>query len=133
MELSSLKIDSAKINAGDWVADIPGLGDVRLKVRGLDNPDYRRRRSELVGALPPSKRSDPEAVDGITTQLVVETILLDWTGLTDGGKAIAYSRERAAEILADPDAKPLLDAIVWAAGQVGAIREEAVQSDAGKP
>lgn len=131
MELSALKIDSAKINAGEWISDIPGFGDIRLKVRGFDNPDFRRRQSELVGALPKARRNDPAATDALMRQLIVETILQDWSGITVNGKALSYSPEKAAEIVGDPDNKLFLDGVSWAASQVGVIRDENLKDDAG--
>ena len=51
--------------------------------------------------------------------LVAEAILLDWN-LTDDGSPLPFSKEKAADLLADMDIGPLLrEAVSYAASVVG--------------
>lgn len=132
MKLSALKIDAAKLEKGDWVGDIPDLGDIRLKVRGIGNADHRRRRGELVAALPRVQRKDVAALDAIDVQLLVETILLGWENVgDDDGVPIPYSADRAKELLSDPDLAVFRAGVIWAASVVADRAEDSGEADAG--
>ena len=131
MKLSDMKIDSAAIEAGVWVRDIPGMGDLAVKVRGLRNADYRRLNASLWGAVPAAKKGDPAEADRIAVTLLAETILIGWDGLTDDdGTPLPWSTERAVALLSDPDFALFRDAVTWAASTVGDISREAVEDSA---
>lgn len=110
MKVSSLLVDSAKIEEGDWVTIVEGQGDekaFRVRVRGYGNSDYRRKQSDLTaaaaiefaGATVPTERY--QAID---LTLLCETIIAGWDGLTeDDGSEIAFSAEKAAELMENPD------------------------------
>lgn len=137
MKLSSLKIDAAKIEAGEWIEDIPGMGDLALKVRGLDNADHGNLRSRLFEAIPRSKKhngriTDPAEADRLTARCLSEAVLLDWRGLEEeDGSPIPFSKERAFEILSNPDMRSLREAVVEAAARVGRDDAESLKADAG--
>lgn len=131
MDLSALKVNSTAAEQGDWVRDIPGLGDIAFKVRGNTNSDARRRRSELINALSFSQRKDPKALDAVSVKVIVETVLLDWSGLTDAGVAIPYSREKATELLSNPDYVDFANGVAWAAASVGTDASDKIETDAG--
>ncbi|HEV7416043.1 MAG TPA: hypothetical protein VGN98_07785 [Tianweitania sediminis] len=129
MKLSDLKIDPVKVEQGAWVDDIPEMGGLRLRVRGLQNNDFRKMQSRLVEAEPrqnkPRGRLLPERQEAITGTCLVETVLLDWDGITDeADQPIPYSKEQAKEFLTDPAYRRLRDAVVWAASVVA---EDGVQ------
>lgn len=136
MKLKEIKIDSAKADVGAWVGDIPEMGDLRLKVRGTGNADYRRRQQRLVDALPRQfkvgGRVDPDKMDEITTTCLVDDILLDWEGIEDDtGKALPFSKEQARTMLEDPDLRRFRDAVVWAAGVVAETEAATGEDNAG--
>lgn len=132
MKLGNLKIDSTKLQQGDWVGDIPNLGDIRLRVRGIGNDDYRRRNAELVGALPRHMRSQPAEQDRILNTLIVETLLEGWENVEDdNGKSLTFTRENVQAILEDPDMRAFADGVVWAASVVSERRGVARDGDAG--
>ncbi|MCX5570619.1 MULTISPECIES: hypothetical protein [Kaistia] len=132
MKLANLKIDSARLEHGDWVGDIPGLGDIRLRVRGLGNDDYRRRQSELSAALPRHLRKEPAEQDKILNTLIVETLLEGWEKVeADDGKPLAFTRENVLAILSDPDMRAFSDGVIWAAGAVSERRKSDLDDDAG--
>src|SRR5919206_1518829 len=101
MKLTDFEIDVDKLEQGDWVENIPDMGDLRLKVRGSGNSDYRALQQKLLRAVPRGQSRDgrvpPEVSDRITATLLLETVLLDWDGLVgDNDEPIPYSKEMAA-------------------------------------
>jgi hypothetical protein len=60
MKLSSIKVDSALAEQGDWVDGIPDLPGIRIKARGTNNTDYRLLEAKLVREIP--RRSRIEGV-----------------------------------------------------------------------
>lgn len=132
MKISAMKVNSAAIEQGEWIgADyglpIPEMGDLNLKVRGVGNADFRVLNSRLYEATPRSQRPGgklvPEAQESIMVECLVETILVDWTGIEDDqGQQVPYSKELARKMLADRDLKPFREAVMWAASQVGELR-----------
>ena len=124
MKLSDLASDPVATEQGEWVDNIPEMGDLRLKVRGIGNADWRRIQTKLIDAVPRSKRTgtriDPEEIDKITTTCLHQACLLDWENLSgDDGKALAHSRGFALELLSKPEYRKFREAVVWAATVVG--------------
>lgn len=131
-----MKVDADKVEGGDWIGKIPELDDVRLKVRGLQNAQFRRMQSRLLDAVPRSKRQggrvDPEEMDRITSTCLAATVLIDWSGIEgEDGQPLPYSREKASELLTDPNFRRFRDGVIWAATQVGEDDAEADKDDAG--
>lgn len=133
MDLNEIAVDPAKIEEGEWVDEIPGMGDLRLQVRGLNCIGYRRAIDRRVRALPRSDRGrdgsiSPEANDKLTGQAMAEALLLGWDGLTAGGQPVPYTKAKATELLTSPRFAALRGAVFYAAGQVGAEVEEHQQA-----
>lgn len=136
MKLTDIKIDSVKVEQGAWVEGIPDLGDLRLKVRGFGNADYRRLQAKLVDQLPRGKKVggkiDVADMDRIMSLCLQGAILVDWANLTDeSGAEIPYSTETAAKIINDPNLRPFRDGIVWAANMVVEDQAAGAKEDAG--
>ncbi|WP_210482753.1 hypothetical protein [Microvirga antarctica] len=136
MKLTSLKIDTEKLETGAWVDTIPEMGELRLHVRGLNNADYRRHQAKLLEAVPRAKRVggriDPDEQDRIVSLCLLNTVLLDWDGLTDDDdKALPYSRDMAQTLLVDPAYRRFRDAVIWAAGVVAEDGDLALQDAVG--
>jgi len=115
MKLSATKVDSALIEQGDWVENIPDLPGIRIKARGTNNADYRMLEGKLVREIPRAQRVEgvsPEDQDRIAGRLLLETVVLDIDGITedDDVTPIKYTRELGAKLFLDPDYR------VWAAG-----------------
>ncbi len=123
MKLSSIEVDPDKIEQGQWIGNIPEAGDLELKVRGLQNADFRRLQGKLVEAVPRAKkvggRLDPDEQDRVTNQCLAATVLLDWRGLEDDTGPIPFSKEKARELLMDPRYRRFREAVIWAASVVG--------------
>lgn len=139
MDIKRVKVDAARGERGDWIGDIPGMGDLRLHVRGFANTDYTAFIVREVGAAPKEQREGgrvgaallPNVRDAITTRGIVEHILLGWENLTEGDEPVAYSKEMAMNYLSDPDFRVFSAAVEWAAGQVDQIRAEEVRGASG--
>jgi hypothetical protein len=129
MEISAFKRDSNNVKAGQWIGDIPGMGDLRLRVRGLSTPTAVAYRSRLERAVPRNERDrdgslKPEQMVEVFSKVMLEHILIDWDGITQNGKPVPYSKELATEWLTNPDFRPFADAVAWAAGVVDRGGEE---------
>lgn len=118
MKLSAIEVDSAIIEQGEWV-DHPYIPDVKVKVRGVGNADFRRLSTKLTRQFSAAQREagiDPNEQDRITATLLTETILTDWRGLEEeDGSPMPYSKERAAAILGNPNLRVFRDGVDQAA------------------
>jgi hypothetical protein len=134
MKLSQQKIDTAKQEAGDWVDRIPEMDGLRLKVRGVNNRDWRKMQTRLINAVPRNRRMnglDPDDSDRINGVLLRDTVLLDWDGLDgDDDQPIPYSKQKAGELLLDPQYAKFRDAVMWAGTMVAEQREAEIEDDA---
>jgi hypothetical protein len=121
MKLGALKTDLAKVEQGMWIDDIPDMGNLRLKVRPIGNPDYRRLYGQLVEATPRDKKrggmvTDYETKQQIAGRALADTVLLDWENLEgDDGAALAYDPAHAKKLLLDPEMVAFRDAVSFAA------------------
>lgn len=136
MRLSAMRVDSKSIEGGRWMDNIPGAPGLRLRVRGFGNADDRMVRSRELATLPKDSFDGagnllPAVSDRVMATRLKEAIFLEWDGLTDDkDKPIKSSPEKAAEFLDNPDYRPLFEAIVWAATQVGQIQAAADEAAA---
>ncbi|SRR5581483_7138660 len=119
MKLSDIRRDPATIEAGTWVKDIPGMGDLEVRVRGKDNADWRRLEAKLIARVPREARENGrisiEQVDRITGMLLLDACLIGWNNLTDDAGPVLYSYNKAEELLTKPEFKAFRDAVLWAA------------------
>ncbi len=120
MKASQLAVDPAAIEGGEWIDDIPGCGDLRIKSRGAGNTDWRKvQQRELTKLTRDERRGQlaPEIQDRILATTILEAGLLDWENLVeDDGTAIAVSSAR--DMLFDPKWANLLAACAFAANEV---------------
>ena len=141
MKISSLKIDSARVEQGVWVGNIPELDDAELLVRGWNNVSFRRLQQKLIRALPRSQRSgaqlDPKVQDQINARCMRETILFGWRRIEDDdGNEIPYDKELAGKWLEDPDMRTFYEGVMWASMNVAeetAEEEEAIEKNLPPP
>ncbi|MBN6819517.1 hypothetical protein JRF84_07930 [Methylobacterium organophilum] len=140
MKLSSLKINSSRAEHGAWVRDLPEMGDLRLKVRGFGNTDYTAFLAKERALVPRDQREGgrrdgaikQQHADAILIRGMVEHILIDWDGLTDeNDKPVPFSKERAMAFLADPDFRPLRNAVAFAASEVEEMESDRVEAVVG--
>ena len=132
MRMDDLKVDIAKLEDGDWVSDIPEMGDLRLKTRGMNNKQWRQKQARLIAATPRNKRDDPNEFERITATLLLETALLDWDGIEGpDGKLLPFSKEQANEFLTNPEYdRKFFNAALYAATAVAEKNRFAIEADA---
>lgn len=120
MKISSIKIDTAKVEAGIWIGDIPDFEGVRLKVRPSNNPDFRQLYGQLVETTPRNKKrggviKDFDTKLAIGARCLADTVLMDWEGFEDdAGQPLPYSADMAKAWLLDPEMAAFRDAVSWA-------------------
>lgn len=120
MDIKDIKKNAAEITGGQWVGDIPDMGDLRLRVRGLSSPQVIAIRSRKERAVPRKERLRdgslrPETGLRISGEVLHEAVLLDWSGLTSDGKPVKYDAALAAEWCTNPDYQDFASAVAWSA------------------
>lgn len=135
MKLSDSKIDLKKREEGAWVTEIPGFGDLELKVRGSGNKDWARLDNKLRQAIPRQRRLngtlEPEDLLRIMSILIRDTSLLDWRNMENGdGTPELYSKEAANKYLTDPQYESFVWACSWAANVVAEQGQDEIEDDA---
>jgi len=123
MDIETLKTDPAAISEGRWIGDIPGMGDLELRVRGLSSPAVQQLQSRKLRALPKAERDrdgrpSPEAAARISGEVLAESVLLDWRNVSVGGKAVKFDPALAKKWLTDPAYSRFADAVTTAASYV---------------
>ena len=141
MKISSVKINSARVEQGVWVANIPELDDAELLVCGWNNLAFRRLQQKLIRALPRSQRSsaqlDPKVQDQINAKCMRELSCFGWRRVEDDdGNEIAFDKELAGKWLEDPDMRTFYEGVMWASMNVAeetAEEEEAIEKNSLPP
>lgn len=93
------------------------LDGVEVKVARAGNVKYKKALRRLykpyTKTLRRGKDLSQEVEERIQTDLIVETLLIDWRGMPgdDGGEA-PFSKEIAKELICDPELKELRDEII---------------------
>lgn len=121
--IEDLQRDPAKTEEGTWVTDIPNLGDVALRVRGMSSPAYIKAHERLMRKVPSNLRDrDGSPIYEERLRLIKEllhtVVLLDWKGIAVSGKEVKYDPELAKHWCTDPRFARFGDAVVYAAGVV---------------
>lgn len=134
MKLSALKTDVAKLEAGQWVGEIPEMDGLELQVRGLGNTDYKRLYEKKAAAIPRQRKlrgiQTPDH-DRIVSECLHEAVLLGWRGLTDDdGAPVAFDTDLARSLVTDPEYGKFRGAVIWAANIVSEEASESFAADA---
>lgn len=117
-----------KIEKGAWVKDLPnlqGLG-ISVKVRGYGNTMHMRAIGEAYSKLSEKERLDEDVTYEIDGDIMVKTLLLDWTGIDD----LKFSPENAKKAMSDPNLRILRAGIDWATKTVAQNGHEKLEADA---
>lgn len=96
------KTDEAKEQDGTWVE--LDNGSAKLKIARMNNPRYREAQARKLNRYKMAARSKvvPEKVWGeILNELIAETILVDWAGITKDEQPFVYSVENAKQALTE--------------------------------
>lgn len=136
MDIKDLYFDAKRSSEGTWVSDLPEMGDLRLKVRGLRCPEYRNRLEMELRRVPRKHRDNANEVLfeerlRITSKLVHEVLLLDWDGLSNEGKPVPYNAKLAEKWCTDPNYRRFADAVVYAASVADNMASDVAQEAVG--
>jgi hypothetical protein len=126
MDLTRFKADPQLEDEGVWTSVDVGTG-ARIKIARIGN---RRYREAMTKRLKPYRRAlrngtlDERVTEQITAEVLAETVLLDWQGLTDGGAPLTYSAEAARTLLCDTRFKDFRDLVVEMASDLELYRQQ---------
>lgn len=98
---SKFKTDESKERDGVWV---PLEKDGRIRVARTNNPLYREALVRKVSRYKTATTSKVIPEDdwlNIVNELVAETILVGWEGITEKGQPLPYSVENAKRVLTE--------------------------------
>lgn len=98
---SKFKTDAEKERDGVWV---PLDGEGRIRVARTNNPLYRESLVRKVSRYKTATKSKVIPEDDwldIVNELVAETILVGWEGITEKGQPLPYSVENAKRVLTE--------------------------------
>lgn len=129
MDISNLKKSIDKVEGGEWVQDIPQMGELRLRVRGLGSEVYKQVFSRKQRAVVKTDRErdgsiKEDVLHRIRGEALHEAILLEWDGLTADGKPYPFDGDVALAWLIDPAFEDFQFATIYAAGVVGKERAD---------
>lgn len=99
MDIDALKEDHEKHADGEWIGDIPGLDGVRLRVRPLSHPRVVRQSGRAFRNASGGKPLTDEAEDKLDREIIAKHVLTGWEGLTQKGKPLKFSPEKALELM----------------------------------
>ena len=104
MDISGIndKIDLAE---GEWVSDVPQLPGVEFLVRSANYKPYARARDKALRDAAPDMATDAgeDAFWLIIGAKMAEYLVLDWKGLTSGGKPSKFTPEAVMALLTADD------------------------------
>lgn len=121
LKITSIAADLAKEAEGDWV-DVAEWPGVRLRVRSVNNNDFKNARDERQRKLTRSLNRIPYDSEWELplAKLVASFLLTGWAGLSDdAGNDIPYSPEKAMELLSDRAMRALVQQVILAATRIG--------------
>ena len=128
MDLAQLKRHLPSIEDGRWVGadEVPGLADVRVKVRGASSTagqDFFA--AKLRNVEPRDRKADgsirPEVMQRLLLDVTAEWSLIEVEGLTLGDKPVGV--EEARKLIVRPEFQPFADLVMQAIAAVDSTRE----------
>lgn len=126
MDLSKFRVNTKSVEEGVVVDCGEGL---KIRVARSGNAKHTK---ELQRITKPHLRSyqnktiSDELVLEHSLQAFVGTVLLGWEGLTIDGADVPYSREKAIEVLRDPQYKDFRDMVESLASEAEVFRNEEI-------
>jgi hypothetical protein len=125
MDLNKIAIDTKSASEGTWI----DIGDgASLLIARWDNPAFskmlrkRVRKGARLGGDSSDTDSDKEMAD-----LLAQTVLLGWKGLTAAGEPLPYSKEAAFNLLSDPSLVEFRDLVVRLSQDAANFRKDTVE------
>lgn len=130
MKLSSVAVDPKAVEDGEWVKDLPEMGDLELKARGQNSVAWRTKQRKLLNALPRNLRNHPDGLpmkvqDGINNKCLIEVGIIDWKNLEMDDGVKPFGKELLASLINDPVNQIFRDACFIATARVGTAATDA--------
>ena len=130
--IKTIKSDTQKEHEGVWET-YPGT-DLQLLIARLRTPAFERATRQLI--KPTARRgtsataTERESMDKLAPA-VAQYVLLGWKNLDDeNGQPIAYSYEKALELLRTPELHDLYSFVLEIAGDAETYRQDYLQDSA---
>ena len=115
-------VDKAKSEDGTWVDLEEGI---RVKIARIGNLKYRK---ELEKLSRPRRRQirrgtlSEEVAEQMLTEVMANTVLLDWEGIEENGKRLSYNPANAKRLLTEyPDFREMISDL---AGEMETFKQE---------
>lgn len=136
MDISELRRDMTAIEEGHWVTseDLPDLGDIRIRVRGMSSGPARQMFDRMSSKVPAKDRNADGSLRNDDMTRIMKAVLkkhlfMEIDGLTEAGKPM--KAEQVIERIDDPALEPLIELIIRAVSVVDARRESMTEDAAG--
>lgn len=100
MDIAALKKADEDGRDGEWVGDLPGLGDIRLRVRPLTHPRVMRAMGRARRKVSDGKPLTEQQEEQVDREVMLSAVLTGWENMTSGKKPVEFTAERAAELMA---------------------------------
>lgn len=135
MDIRAFQRDLDAVTSGYWVTseDVPELGDVQIRVRGMSAGPARELFDSLSRAVPRNQRlanGQIREADNlrIMKEVLAKHLLMEIRGLTDGDKPV--TAKDVIDRMDDPAYEPLLLAIIQCVQVVDGRRADQVKAAA---
>ena len=119
----TFKTDKAKEQDGAW---FPLDEHSKLLIARLNNPRYQaaiQKKANRYKVAAKVKAIPEDVWEDLMNEVIAETILLDWTGITDKGEPLSYSVDNAKRMLSEyPDFRNTI--VLATAGEMDNFKEE---------
>lgn len=125
-DINSLILTDDAVNVidnGVWVGDFKGYPGVSFKVRGMGSNIAKKRMADEKAKARIGNEGEvlsEEQLAKVTAKVLADAILLDWKGLTDGGKEVRYTKALADKWLNSRNGEKLALLVLRAAYRVDA-------------
>jgi hypothetical protein len=106
---------------------IEGPEGSRFLIRSTESTQYRQRLLALGRKHNHRLKRDTKLQQEITVHAMAETILVDWSGVTDGGSPLACTPENKIAVVSIPEIR---DLIATESQDLANFRQEAAAMDA---
>lgn len=125
IKLASLRADLKREEKGDWVA-FPDWPGAEFNVSSSNKADFMAARSSEIQRLSMIHKNQipPNVMTATIGRLLNEHLLHGWRGLDE-----KYTPAKASEIMSDPSYRPVINAVLWCANEVGSINVQFVEGD----
>lgn len=125
------------LGEGEWIDDIPDMEGIQFRVRSTNYKPFRVATAGLARRSGKKLNTDEglNSFNIASGKPLAEHILIDWKGVTSGGKPLKCTKEQAIAILTAEDdfgiGAKFRRGVEWAGDQVAERISEKVKAAAG--